>query len=154
MRKNVIHGRGGADLCRLESGAEWSTPLIWNQGEQPWVLTLSGHQGVPGGGLLCSGATKEREGGREGGPVGVMLCLLNSGEAAPSDVPLRCRTGPRDPGSKGRKRGGRGWRGPSLTPTQTLTPPHQHSHPSPPARLPIRSTSSASLHTNSPSRQP
>lgn len=51
---------------------------------------------------------RERGSEREGGPVGVMLCLLNSGEAAPSDVPLTCRTGPRDPGSKGEKRGGRG----------------------------------------------
>lgn len=58
------------DLCRLESGAEWSTPLIWNQGEQPWVLTLSGHQGVPGGGnggVFCFLERQKREREREGG---------------------------------------------------------------------------------------
>lgn len=30
--------------------------LIWSRGEQPWVLTLSEHQGVPGGGLGVEGA--------------------------------------------------------------------------------------------------
>ena len=56
-------------------------PLIWNGGEQPWVLTLS-----------------EQWGG--------WLSLLNSAEAS-SDVPLTCGAERREPGSRER-RGRRG----------------------------------------------
>lgn len=72
-----------SDLCRLRGRG--LNLLIWNRGGQSWVLTLSEHQGVPG----------ERGG----------LCLLNSGGAAPSDVPLTCGMEHKEPGSKGR--GGR-----------------------------------------------
>lgn len=109
MRTNV---EGGGGLARHLIYADLSLRgrgvgvggLIWSRGEQPWVLTLSEHQGVPGGGLGVEGAE---------------VAILNS-----------------------------------LSATDHTPPPNTPHHPSPPAQLPIRSAPSASLHTNSPSRQP